>query len=260
VKSDDPLARYSAWRLALFGRYAERYFSRHFNTLRVAKQIPAPKLLSYTILFANHPAWWDPMVLLLFATRRWPHYRVFAPIDAAALARYSALAQFGLFPLAKGHSGARRFLDVANRVLAEPDAALALTPQGRLTDSRVRPIRFEPGLARLLFADPLRRAIPVALEYAHWSERLPEALVGFGTPVQRRRGETLERLHTRLEAALAATVDGLAATSARRDDSEFDVVIESRHRGVGMLYDAYERWRAARQGRAFQAAHRALED
>lgn len=257
---DDPLELYSRRGLAWFGRYLERYFLRHFDNLRTARCGPPPALASRTILYANHPSWWDPITLLLFATHQWPQQRIFAPIDAAALERYSILKRFGLFPLERGVAGVRRFVRVANHVLAADDTALALTPQGRFTDPRERPIALEPGLAYLLHADASRCAIPVALEYVHWSERLPEALVCFGQPLRVDAGESTATLHARLETALQDTADDLATAAMRREAAEFDIVIAGRRRGTSKLYDAFERIRAARRGRAFDASHGALED
>jgi len=260
MSARDPNERYSRWRLRLFGRYAERYFLGHFNSLRTLRAEPTPQRLSRTILFANHPSWWDPIVLLLFATRCWSAYRVFAPIDAAALERYSILERFGMFGVTPSPRGARRFWQIANRVLQDPDATLALTPQGRFVDVRERPVVFAAGLAHLLMADPSRRAIPVALEYTHWTERLPEALVGFGRPLACREGETEAALHVRLEVAQTELADRLAAASRRRDADAFDVELSSWRRGPGGLYGLYERVRAAGQGRAYRAAHQVPED
>lgn len=260
MSAEDPLALYSRGRLALFGRYAQWYFLRHFNSLRIARHGSPPPLLSHSILFANHPSWWDPITLLLFATRQWPLYRIFAPIDTEALERYSILRRLGLFPVEPGYAGARNFLRIANRVLDDPGAALALTAQGRFVDPRMRPIELEPGLTHLLRANPMRYAIPVALEYVHWTERLPEALVAFGEPVRVRAGESADELHSRLETALEETAERLAAAAAKRDPADFEILMTSSRRGTGKLYDAYERIRAALRGRAFHKSHRALED
>ena len=67
--------------------------------------------------------------------------------------------------------------------LERPDAALGITPEGRFSDPRERPVRLEPGLAHL--ARRLDRGVflPLALEYPFWQERTPEALACFGAPV-----------------------------------------------------------------------------
>ena len=258
MRDADPLERYAPRLLAAFNRYLRWYFSRHFNSLLVLRDAPAPTLERGQILYANHPSWWDPMTLLIFAATGWPKHRVFAPIEAPALERYSILGRLGFFPVDASRIGRRRFLRVADRVLAAPDASLALTPQGRFADPRERPIRFEPGLAHLLRANPSRRAIPIAIEYGHWFERLPESLLAFGEPIAARKRETRASLARRLELALEQTADRLAHAAATRDAGQFSVVLASRRRGAGGFYDAYERARALARGRAFDPSHRAV--
>lgn len=254
-----PEERYSPRLLALFGRYAAWHFGGHFNALRVARDGPVPRLDRPTVLYCNHPAWWDPLLLLLFATRCTPGMRVFAPIDAPALERYSILARLGLFPIERGTpAGAREFLRVAERVLDAPATALAITAQGRFADPRERPILLQTGTARVLASRPERQAVPVAIEYVFWEERLPEALLRFGSPIRSRAGERTGELHRRLEAGLETTMDALARLSIERDTGAFETLVTGRRRGVGGVYDLFERARHAVRNRRFESAHRSI--
>jgi 1-acyl-sn-glycerol-3-phosphate acyltransferase len=256
----DPFDRYSPRILALFGRYLRWYFRRHFNALRVAAVGPVPQLSDQVILYSNHPSWWDPIVLLLVAAQCFPGWRLFAPIDTAALDRYSILRRCGLFPIRPGSpSGARQFLLMAGFLLGQPRTALAVTAQGRLADQRERPIMLQPGVAHLLAGSSCRRAIPVAIEYVFWTERLPEVLLSFGSPIRARFGESTDALHRRLEGALQRSADELAGVSLRRDPREFQTILTSRRVGVGGVYDAYERTRSLVRGRRFDPEHRSLK-
>ena len=48
---------------ALFARYLRRYFARHFNAVRIARDgLPATRLDRPLIIYSNHPSWWDPKI------------------------------------------------------------------------------------------------------------------------------------------------------------------------------------------------------
>ena len=64
--------RYSPRLLRWFGRYVRRYVRRHFTAVRVARDGLPPPVTGPTILYANHAAWWDPLVLLLIAAQLFP--------------------------------------------------------------------------------------------------------------------------------------------------------------------------------------------
>lgn len=217
---------YSPRGVLLFGRYARAYFGRHFAALRVSRSGPVPSSLTNTILYANHPSWWDPMIMLMLAAGPLSNYRVFAPIEAASLERYPILKRFGLFPLDAGSLGGHRsFLETAGQLLESPDNVLAITAQGRFSDPRERPLSLRAGVAHLLEAYPDRVAIPVALEYTYWNGRLPEALVHFGRPVRAERGAGIAHTNKRLDSALCEALDALADRAIERNSGLFDILV-----------------------------------
>ena len=92
------------------------------------------------------------------------------------------MRRLGFFGVRRdSYSGAATFLRVGSRLLARDDTLFCLTPEGRFTDPRRRPVRLQPGLANLIARVPRVTVLPMAIEYPFWTERTPEALVAFGT-------------------------------------------------------------------------------
>lgn len=249
--------RRSALLVALFSAYARRYVARHFHGVWV--QGPAALPPGPVLVVMNHPSWWDPLVGLLLAPRLGRRLHA-APWDAAALARYGLWERLGAFAVGPGLEGTARFLVRGRAALARDDAALWVTAQGRFVDARARPPGLLPGVGHLARAMDRGVALPLALEYAFWDERLPEAFARFGPPLPARDparpvGDGTAAASTaRLEAALAATQDALAADVAARDPGRFTRVLAGRA-GVGGVYDLWRRLRAWARGEAPHLAH-----
>ena len=111
----------------------------------------------------------------------------YAPIDQAALAQYPLFRKLGFYGIDLGtQKGARQFLAVTCELLQRPTTAIWITPGGRFTDIRTR-TGFEPGLAHVAAAVSGVTLLPVAIEYAFWEERTPEALIEFGAPADFRQ-------------------------------------------------------------------------
>jgi 1-acyl-sn-glycerol-3-phosphate acyltransferase len=204
------------------------------------------------VVVLNHPSWWDPLICLML-TDLFPDREHYAPIDAAALDRYRFFARLGFFGVERGRlRGARNFLRVGRAILDRPASVLWITAQGRFVDSRERPTRLEPGLGHLLAGAGRVTVIPLAIELTFWDERLPEALARFGPPIAAAPGVTAAEWTDRLERALEATQDLLAAEARRRDPADFTTLLEGSG-GVGFVYDA---WRRIRSGLAWRTPGR----
>src|SRR5690606_31669812 len=89
--------RISPRRLAVFAWYARRLVARRFTAVRMMKDATPSPLTRPSVFYANHAAWWDPLVMLLVARWAYPGVAFYAPIDAAALTRYPSLGRLGFF-------------------------------------------------------------------------------------------------------------------------------------------------------------------
>jgi 1-acyl-sn-glycerol-3-phosphate acyltransferase len=238
----------------------ERFLRRHLNGLRLARRGEPPALdgTGPLVVYSNHPAWWDAAVYIVLAHRLFPGLKSFAPIDAAMLAKYGVFARIGAFGVDLDRPrGAAAFLRASEAVLSRPDRALWVTAQRRFADVRERPLALRPGIAYLAARVPEARFVPLAIEYAFWTERGAEALVAFG-PAERNRDlaalPRVERL-ARLEAGLARTMDRLAQDGIARDPARFRAIVPGRP-GIGGVYDGWRRAKAMLHGRRFDPAHR----
>lgn len=246
----DPLARYNPRFVRGFSRYARWYVGRSFDGVRRSGPLPELPPDRPLLVYANHPSWWDPLLLLLAVQHAAPQRRAFGPIDAAALAQYPFMARLGLFGIDAGRRGAAQFLKHGERLLDDARTALVVTVQGRFTDARARPLTVLPGVVHLARRRPHAVLLPIALEYPFWDERTPEALFRFGAPHDG-AGVAVDDLRARLTAA----ADELAAEAQSRDPDRFATVLRGRA-GVGGVYDLGRRLRAALRGERFTASHR----
>jgi 1-acyl-sn-glycerol-3-phosphate acyltransferase len=244
--------------LHFFRRIVRGYFRRHFRAVRVVNPACFTSIPGPLIVYANHSSWWDPMVSVLLAERLLPARKHFAPMDAAALDRYAILKRIGIFGVDL-HSvrGAARFLRTGLDLLAH-NAVLWITPQGRFVDPRVRPLVFKPGLATLAARAPKGcTVIPLAIEFPFWDERLPEALLEFGSPIPVPPHTDPAELETLLKSALLTTMDSLQLKSIARDPAPFELLHTGRV-GTGGFYQLGQRLLARLRRRPFQPEHTAL--
>jgi 1-acyl-sn-glycerol-3-phosphate acyltransferase len=253
------LPRVSRWLLRWFGGYNTRYLRRHFSHVWLAGKVPRIEDRQ-VIVFANHASWWDPLVCLHLHRNFFAARPAFAPIDARALARYGILRRLGFFPVEQDSAcGAVQFLRQSQAILATPDAMLWLTPQGEFQDQRARPVRFKPGLGHL--AKRLEGAlfVPLAMDYFHGVERLPEVAIRFGDPIESDSGRGLTHASwtRRLEQALEQTQDQLAEDVTHRSNRPLSSLLSGRS-GIGGIYDLWRRAKATLRGQRFEAGHGGL--
>ena len=247
-----PLLRWFTW-------YSRRYARRHFHSVRVSRSGLPPASKLPLVIYSNHASWWDALVCLVLKEEFFRGRTAFAPIDAAMLERYKMFRRLGFFGVEQHtRRGAIQFLRTAETVLQSPGHLLAVTPQGRFTDVRERPVQFEAGLGHL--AARVRHAlfVPFVVEYVFWEERLPEILVRFGESVEVRRehAAAFEPAYwTKLfEGKLAGAQDALAAESQRRDPDDFQRILRG-GAGQGGIYDWWRGFRAKLRGETFNREH-----
>lgn len=242
--------------VAFFERVMRGQIARNFRALRVAKP-GLPELVPDrpVMVFTNHPSWWDPAVFMAVHGVLFPGRAGFGPIDAEMLERYRFMARIGVFGVPQdGARGAAQFLRTGRRILDEPDRVMWITAQGRFADMRERPLGLRPGAAHLLARCPQVQAVPMAVEYPFWSERRPEALLAFGTPVEVSPSDGPDAIAARLEAALTDTADTLATRAIARDPAAFESLIDGR-RGTGGVYGQWQRLRDRMAGREHVSDH-----
>ena len=147
-----------------------------------------------------------------------------------------------------------QFLRQARDVLARADAILWVTPEGRFTDARERPVTWKPGVAALTRQLDECTVVPLAIEYTFWNQRLPEVLCSVGEPLwfAAAEQESNEARTERLQMAIMTAQDELAQRSMQRDASLFTPVFAG-GAGVSATYDAWRRLKSAVSGQPYIA-------
>ena len=239
-----------------FGWYLRWYFWRRFHAIRLSRSgIPAAPAGRPLIVYSNHPSWWDPALYMLLQTKLFPGRRGFGPMDAVALGKYGLFTRLGVFGIdLDSLRGATRFLRTSLALLGDPANTIWITAEGAFTDARTRPVRLRPGVAHLARHIPGAVLLPLAIEYAFWNESRPEALARFGPPIETGRERSVAEWQALLEAALAETMDALAAESATRNPGLFVKLLRG-GAGVGGIYDLVRRTRALLHGHRFDPTH-----
>lgn len=245
-----PQPRISAGLLKIFAAYSRHYVRRHFHAVRVLKNKMPRDCAQPLVIFLNHAAWWDPLVCLLLAREFFPQRNSYGPIDAAMLERYSFFRRLGFFGVEQNTvAGARDFLRNAQAILASSGNTLWLTPQGRFTDVRERPLRLQNGLSALIKRVPNAAVIPLAIEYSFWTEPRPEILLAFGQPIFSSDANVFSE-------ALENLQNELAEQSCRRDPNAW-LILNRGKSGVHAIYDTWRRVKSQMRGENFTPEHHA---
>jgi 1-acyl-sn-glycerol-3-phosphate acyltransferase len=178
------LPRYSRFAATIARWYIPRFVRKHFHAVLLDRDSVIPPAATPTVIYLNHPSWWDPLLGAVLACRFYPHHRHYSPIDSDSLQQYPVMRKLGFFPVRK-HSarGSADFLRVSREVLTQKQSILWVTPQGDFVDALTRPVVLKPGIGHL--ARDVRPVvlIPMAVEYVFWEDRLPEALIRLGPEI-----------------------------------------------------------------------------
>ena len=232
------------WQLRLFIRYISFYLHRHFHTLYFLNRAPLDALEGWPVLVClNHPSWWDPLLALYLSQRFFPKRYHYGPIASAGLSKYRFFERLGFFGIdPQSRAGASRFLQIGRVISERPDCALWVTVQGYFTDVRVRPVQIQAGVGHLAHRCDRLAVLPLALEYAFWNERAPEAFACFGEPIFISSGleKTAAEWTEAFASALERTEDALANCVQARKVDAFQPLL-SGVSGTGGIYDL---WRA----------------
>jgi len=250
--------RVARLRLRAFRAYLRRYVSRHFHAVRVnweqGQSVPPEMPL---IVYANHSSWWDPLVGLLLAERYFPEHTFYAPVDAEAVKKYRFFETLGFFGIEQQTSrGAADFLSTAQAILSARGGSLWVTPEGRFVDPRADDAGFEPGLAHLASRLERGRIVPLALEYPFWEDRLPEALIRAGEPIEVEAFGHLEKpgWQELLTLSLRETQRELAELAVSRQHEQFETMLRGGV-GVGGSYDLWRRIKSWATGQSIPLEH-----
>ena len=203
-----------------FLRYNRWLLGRRFAAVRVSGLGNLPlDSDAPVIVYLNHPAWWDPLMCAALVAASAPRHRHVALIDRAQLS--GVLERLGFVGIEPDSlSGARRLARIGEELREVPRAMLWLTPQGRFSDPRERPLGLRGGLARLAARLPAARLVPLAIEYPFLGGRRPEARLLLGEPLEAADADEIS-----IESGLERAMDRLADLVVRGEDAAFRTLI-----------------------------------
>ncbi len=236
---DSLLPHYSASAAVIARWYIPRYVRKGFHAVRLDTESVIPTGTTPTVIYLNHPSWWDPLISAVIACRFYPQHRHYSPIDADSLEQYPVMQKLGFFPVHKNtRQGASQFLQTSREVLRQPHSILWVTPQGDFVDAIIRPVTIKPGIGHL--ARDIRPILfaPMALEYTFWQDRLPEALIRIGPAInpESQAYQTAGQWTTILAKGLEHQQDLLHKKAVTRSDVGFTSLL-SRRSSLGGIYD-----------------------
>lgn len=165
----------------LYAGYGRRLLRGAFARVRVGGAA-WPARDGPVIAYANHGAWWDP-VLAVFLSHDVFRRDGYGLMDGAQLVRYPFFRRVGCF----GVTGEGTAIDDARAIgeyassllLGGLGRALWLFPQGALLPNRA-PLRFRSGLARISRGVPEASLVPIAVRYEFRDVAQPECVVRVG--------------------------------------------------------------------------------
>jgi 1-acyl-sn-glycerol-3-phosphate acyltransferase len=245
-----------------FHRFLGGYLKRHFHAIAVDRTarpdndgglIPNEPV----IVFGNHPSWWDPLIGHFLNHSLFGKRQFFAPIDSQALQKYKVFGKLGFFGVdLEKRSGASEFLSTSQQILARPDSALWITPEGRFTDARDASETLMPGLSHLCHRHTSGCAVAMALEYVFWDERSPVCLARFSKPIALADHSEWDKSqwNDHLTEVMRENQRKLAVLAIARDSAPLDNLISGKT-GAGGIYDLMRRSKSWVTGKSFQSRH-----
>lgn len=247
------------WFQVGFHSFLRPYIRRHFHAVGVERESRCEAALETgvpLIVYGNHPSWWDPLIAHFLNQSIFPDRQFYAPIDAEALEQYRVLAKLGFYGVQLNTtSGAAKFLRQSMAILGT-DAAIWITPEGRFADARDHDGELMPGLSHLCTKLHEGWALPLALEYLFWDERLPVCLAKMGDPVliADHTHMTKAELSEILTSRLRTTQHELSKLASARSSEPFDNLLRG-NPGAGFFYDSLRRAKSLLTGKQFRSQH-----
>ena len=188
---------------------------------------PSPDLP--TIVYSNHPSWWDGYIAFLFSDELW-HCESYLMMEQPQLARYSFFRYCGVFSVDRHdpREGMRSVAYAATLIRAGAGRVLWIFPQGEITPVDRRPFETFAGVAHIAKRAAPLRCIPMALRFEFLQEQRPEALIRLGPALTIDAVNDTKALHNELDARLLHEIDQLRVDTISGTTTQYRTVLQGR--------------------------------
>jgi 1-acyl-sn-glycerol-3-phosphate acyltransferase len=158
---------------------------RTFDRVALNPEAPRPRPDIPTLIYANHPSWWDGYMAFLLSDELW-RCESYLMMEEAQLERYSFFQYCGVFGVDRANPrvGMRAVAYAAELLQKRSQRVVWIFPQGEITPNDHRPLSTYAGAAhiakRVVAAHGSVRCIPMAIRLEFMGEQRPEALLRLG--------------------------------------------------------------------------------
>jgi chlorobactene lauroyltransferase len=190
-----------------------------------------------TLIYANHPSWWDGYMAFLLADEYW-RCQGYLMMEEAQLARYRFFRYCGVFSVDRHdpREGMRSVAYAAGLLQRHPGRVLWIFPQGEITPNDRRPLGSFSGAAHIAKRAAPVRCMPMALRFEFLGEQRPEALIRLGEAQLVEAGADVKALHREMDRRLLAEVDRLRDDTISGATSSYRTILQGRA-SVNVVWD-----------------------
>lgn len=216
-----------------------------FHRIALNGGAPRPRPDLPTLIYANHPSWWDGYMAFVLSDEIW-RCEGYIMMEEPQLARYGFFRFCGAFgvdrhdPRAALHSVAY----AADLLRQSSRRVVWIFPQGEIIPNDRRPLTTYRGAAhiakRVAEGPTPIRCIPMALRFEFRGEQRPEALIRLG-PAHLVAGQVdVKALHREMDERLGLEMDTLRADTISGAIDEYHTIFRGRP-SVNVVWDHVRR-------------------
>ncbi len=191
------------------------------------------------IFFANHSAWWDAHLAMVFNEQIWRR-DAYVMVEDAQLRRYPFFRYMGAFSVSRTNPrAAAASMKYAARLLrAEPNRLMLIFPQGEIQANDLRPFKLFRGTGAIARESAPCLAYPLALRYEFIGEQKPDAFISIGSPIHIETSSTTAKdLTEEMTLRLTTEMDQMREDVIARNFSGFTALLRG-SLSINRLWDA----------------------
>lgn len=214
---------------------------RTFHRIALNSDAPRPRPDLPTIIYANHPSWWDGYMVFVLSDEIW-QCESYIMMEEPQLARYGFFRWCGAFSVDRHNprEGMRSVAYAADLLKQHTGRVVWIFPQGEITPNDQRPLATFAGAAhvakRVTQAGGAVRCVPMALRFEFGAEQRPEALIRLG-PAHLVSGQVdAKALHREMDQRLQAEMDALHADTMSGATAAYRTIFRGRQ-SVNVVWD-----------------------